>query len=218
MWSLLFPGVPHFDSCHIPYLAQGRFLSVEVVLYISSCLYTVQVCGLLSASIRGSLPGSMLGKLGLEFAQNCNTWAYGLAGGFRGAALNAGYSAGLCTQLCEQSEDQLGEPERTNRNIPSFSAWDCPREGEEAKRGPDWGLLVYGFSSVSQTSWAGITKQERFVSLAGVWREGILMWFCEQPMDSRRSRYIQWPSHVMPHGTYKPSDCKSNWHFALIAK
>lgn len=28
-------------------------------------------------------------------------------------------------------------------------------------------------------------------------------------MDSRRSRYIQWPSHVMPHGTHKPSDCKN---------
>lgn len=136
MWSLLFPGVPHFDSCHIPYLAQGRFLSVEVVLYISSCLHTVQVCDLLSTYIRGSLSVPMLGKLGLEFAQNCNTWADGLAGGFRGAAFDeywAGYSAGLCTQLCKQSEDQMGEPERRKRNILSFCAWDCPREGEEAR-------------------------------------------------------------------------------------
>lgn len=75
----------------------------------------------------------MLGKLGLEFALSCNIWAGGLAGGFRGAAFSAGYSAGLCTQLCEHSEDQLGEPERRNRNIPSFSAGDCPREGEEAR-------------------------------------------------------------------------------------
>lgn len=110
----------------------------------------------------------------------------------------------LGTQLWEQPEEQLGEPERRNRNIPSF-----PRGRGRTQRGADWGLLVYGFSSVSQTSWAGITKQERFVSLAGVWREGILMWFCEQPMDSRRSRYVQYPSHLMPHGTCTLSGCKS---------
>ena len=56
-----------------------------------------------------------------------------------------------------------------------------------SQRGPDWGPSVCSFLFASQTSWAGIARQEKFLSLAGVWGEAILGWFCEQPVDSRGS-------------------------------
>lgn len=89
--------------------------------------------------------------------------------------------------------------ERKEYNGPPCFWLPQGRGGEQ--RGPDSTHPVYSFSFDPKTSWAAITEQERFVSLAQVWREGTSICFCEGA-----GRFVVFPIKLtLQHSTLIPS-------------
>lgn len=146
----------------------------------------------------------VLGELGLGFAQNCSTPAGCFAGGCGEPVLETGYATGLCTLGTSRGPSGCTlnpAAGRRERNIMGLRASGCPREGEGSREDQTAPTPSTASHLCPKTSWAAITEQERFVSLAQVWREGTSICFCEGA-----GRFVVFPIKLtLHHSTLIPS-------------